>query len=441
MPATIIMGGQWGDEGKGKLTDALAAKAHLVLRANGGSNAGHTIETPAGVFKMHLVPSGILYPDCTCVVGAGVVVDPLALVREMDELRSRGVSLRNLSISDRAHVVLPFHPLLDGLEEDQREDELIGTTRTGNGPAYADKVARRGIRITDLVDEDGLERKIARAVDEKNQIIGAVYGQPLLEPTEVYKHLAEAGRRLREHVVPAEVVVQDALSEGKDVLVECAQGAMLDVDYGTYPYVTSSSPTAAGACQGAGIAPTQVKRVIAIFKAYSTRVGSGPLPTELHDDIGQLIRDRGREYGTTTGRPRRTGWFDAVAARHVARMNGVTEIALTLLDVLDAFESINICTGYRLGDRVIRHMPARSDLVRAIEPVYTSVSGWQEETTGARIANELPAGARRYVAMLEQLVGAPITMAGVGPAREQLVPLDAGASFVPGDPEVFSPVA
>lgn len=441
MPATIIMGGQWGDEGKGKLTDALAAKAHLVVRANGGSNAGHTIDTPAGVFKMHLVPSGILYPDCTCVIGAGVVIDPLALVHEMDELLQRGVSLKHLVISDRAHVVLPYHPLLDGLEEDQREDELLGTTRTGNGPAYADKVARRGIRVADLTDESTLERMVTRAVDEKNQIIGAVYGHGLIDAHEVYQQLAAAGRRLREHVVPAEVIVQDALADGKDVLVECAQGAMLDVDYGTYPYVTSSSPTAAGACQGAGIAPTQVKRVVAIFKSYSTRVGSGPLPTELLDETGQLIRDRGREYGTTTGRPRRTGWFDAVAARHVARMNGVTEVALTLLDVLDAFDSINICTGYRFGDRIIRHLPARADALNAVEPVYTSVSGWQEDITGARAAGELPAGARRYVDMIEQLIGAPVTMAGVGPAREQLVSLDPGAALVVGEPAAVSPVA
>lgn len=430
MPATIIMGGQWGDEGKGKLTDALAGKAHLVVRANGGSNAGHTVSTADGVFKMHLVPSGVLNPDCVCVIGAGVVVDPLALLREIDGLRSRGVSVDNLRLSDRAHVVLPYHPEIDRLEEAARGGDGIGTTLRGNGPAYADKVGRHGIRVADLIDEATLLRKLTREVQLKNDVLTKVHGQEPLNVTEIYRELVEAGARLREHVVPAEMLVQNALDQGREVLVECAQGAMLDVDYGTYPYVTSSSPTAAGACQGAGVAPTQVSRVIAVYKAYSTRVGSGPFPTELLDEAGNTIRERGREYGTTTGRPRRTGWFDAVAARYVARLNGVTEIALTLVDVLDVFEEINVCTQYRLNEVNIDYLPAREDLLAQVQPVLTAIPGWKQDTTGSRSAADLPEGARAYIAFLEREIGARVTMVGVGPDREQLVPLTDDAAIL-----------
>ncbi|HET7094876.1 MAG TPA: adenylosuccinate synthetase, partial [Thermomicrobiales bacterium] len=278
MPATIVMGGQWGDEGKGKLTDALAARAGMVVRANGGANAGHTVETEQGVFKLHLVPSGILNPDCVCVVGAGVVIDPQALLREMDELRRRGIDLANLRISDRAHLVLPYHPILDRLEEAQRADDEIGTTLRGIGPSYADKAARHGIRVADLLDEGTLGRKLGREIGRKNQVLCRIFGAPEIDPTIVAREFIEFGERLRPYVAPSEVIVQDALTAGREVVVECAQGAMLDIDYGTYPYVTSSSPTAAGACQGAGIAPTQVSRVIGVFKAYSTRVGGGPMP-------------------------------------------------------------------------------------------------------------------------------------------------------------------
>lgn len=450
MPATIVMGGQWGDEGKGKLTDALAAGADVVVRANGGSNAGHTIETKRGVFKLHLIPSGILNPDCLCVVGAGVVVDPGALLAEMDDLRTRGVDLSNLRVSDRAHVVMPYHPMLDQLEEERRADDEIGTTLRGNGPAYADKAARRGIRIGDLLDPSSLAAKLNREVGDKNRVLTGVYGRTGLDPTAVHQDLVALGERLAGHVVPSEKVVQDMLAAGGEVVVECAQGAMLDIDYGTYPYVTSSSPTAAGACQGAGVAPTQVRRVIGVYKAYSTRVGAGPLPTELLDATGQAIRERGREYGTTTGRLRRIGWFDGVAARSVARLNGVTEVALTLLDVLDAFDEISVCTGYRLsrsrgaeagpdlaraaagdaGQRIepkaIDHPPSTLEAWESVTPVYERMPGWRHPTTGARSPGDLPEQARRYVRFLEETLGAPVTMVGVGPSREQLVPLGAG---------------
>lgn len=429
MPATIVMGGQWGDEGKGKLTDALAGKAGMVVRANGGANAGHTVETDQGVFKLHLVPSGVLNPACDCVIGSGVVINLGSLIKEMDDLEARGISLARLRIAERAHVVLPFHPLLDRLEEESRAEDQIGTTKTGNGPAYADKVARRGIRVVDLLDEDVLRYKVERAVLEKNAILTEVYGAEPLDGAVLLQTLIDAGRRLKPYVVPAEVVVQDALAAGRDVVVECAQGALLDVDYGSYPFVTSSSPTAAGACQGAGVAPTQVQRVLGVYKAYSTRVGSGPLPTELLDDTGQLIRERGREYGTTTGRPRRTGWFDAVAARYVSRLNGVTEVALTLLDVLDAFEEIKVCVAYQIGDEVIDWMPSRDDLMAQVVPVYQTLPGWLQVTTGARSAHELPERAREYVGFLEDRLGAPISLVGVGPSREQLVPMRTGSGW------------
>jgi adenylosuccinate synthase len=430
MPATIIMGGQWGDEGKGKLTDALATKAHVVVRANGGSNAGHTVTTAEGVFKLHLVPSGVLNPDCACIIGAGVVVDPVALLREIDGLRARGVSVDNLRLADRAHVVLPYHPAIDRLEETARATDEIGTTLRGNGPAYSDKVGRHGIRVADLIDEATLLRKLTREVQLKNDILTKVHGQEPLNATDIYRDLVEAGSRLREHVVPAEMLVQNALADDKEVLIECAQGAMLDVDYGTYPYVTSSSPTAAGACQGAGVAPTQVKRVVAVYKAYSTRVGSGPFPTELTNDAGNTIRERGREYGTTTGRPRRTGWFDAVAARYIARLNGVTEIQLSLLDVLDVFDEIQVCTQYRLNEVNVDYLPAREDLLQIVQPELTSVPGWQSDISSIRSAAELPEGARGYISFLEQQIGARITMVGVGPDREQLVPLTDDAAIL-----------
>jgi adenylosuccinate synthase len=372
----------------------------------------------------------VLNPDCTCVIGAGVVVDPISLLREIDGLRARGITVDNLRLADRAHVVLPYHPVLDRLEESARATDGIGTTLRGNGPAYADKVGRHGIRVADLIDEATLLRKLTREVQLKNDILTKVYGQEPLNATDIYRELVEAGARLREHVVPAEMLVQNALHDDREVLIECAQGAMLDVDYGTYPYVTSSSPTAAGACQGAGVAPTQVKRVIAVYKAYSTRVGGGPFPTELMNEAGSTIRERGREYGTSTGRPRRTGWFDAVAARYVARLNGVTEIALTLVDVLDVFEEINVCTQYRLNEVSVDYLPAREDLLHQVSPELTAVPGWLSDTTGARTGDDLPEGARAYISFLEGEIGARVTMVGVGPDREQLVPLTDDAAIL-----------
>ena len=430
MPASIIMGGQWGDEGKGKLTDALAGRARMVVRANGGSNAGHTVQTSQGTFKLHLVPSGILNSDCVCVIGAGVVIDPGALIDEIVKLESQGVSTDRLVISDRAHVVLPYHLELDRRQETSREDSKIGTTLRGIGPAYADKAARHGIRVGDLTDPTSLRERLSDEIAHKNHLLASVYGAEPLDPSELIAKFRNFGERLAPYVKPAETLVQDALDAGHQVVIECAQGALLDIDYGTYPYVTSSSPTAAGACQGAGIAPTQVERVIAVFKAYSTRVGGGPFPTELHDEIGNLIRERGREYGTTTGRPRRTGWFDGVAARHVVRLNGVTEIALTLVDVLDTFDTIRICTEYTLDGERIRYVPAQVGVMARVEPVYEEHAGWLSNSTAARVAADLPTGLRDYVGAIERAAGAPVTMLGVGPYREQLVPMSERAAMV-----------
>ena len=421
MPATIIMGGQWGDEGKGKLTDAMAAGADLVVRANGGSNAGHTVVTPQGTFKLHLIPSGILHDRVVSVIGAGVVIEPSALVGEMRGLRERQIDLSLLRISERAHLVMPWHPQLDSLEEDRRGEQQIGTTRRGIGPAYADKVSRTGLRIADLMDERILRHRLRTELDRKNVLLDRLYGVGTLDYDTVAEELLELAEVIRPHVVASEVIVQDALAARQNVLIECAQATMLDIDYGSYPYVTSSSPTAAGACQGAGVGPTQVDRILAVFKAYSTRVGSGPLPTELYDETGELIRRRGKEYGTTTGRPRRVGWFDGTSARYAARLNGVTEVALTLVDVLDTLPEIRISDGYRLNGEAITYPPAQDGLFAMVEPTWQTVPGWERDITAAQSIDDLPPNALAYLDLIEERIGAPITRIGVGPGRDQLV--------------------
>ncbi|CAN5799657.1 adenylosuccinate synthase [soil metagenome] len=421
MPATVIMGGQWGDEGKGKLTDALAANAAMVVRANGGSNAGHTVQTRHGTFKLRLVPSGILNPRVRCVIGAGVVIELATLVGELRALQERGVDTSGMLISDRAHLVLPFHKRLDELEELRREQDEIGTTLNGNGPAYADKASRHGLRVCDLLHPGVLRRKLAIEVDAKNHHLSKVFGAEPIGFEALYSDLLQLAEFVRPMVVPTEVVVQVAIEAGERVIVECAQGAMLDIDYGTYPFVTSSSPTAAGACQGAGVAPSQVDEVIGVYKAYSTRVGGGPMPAELLDDTGELIRQRGREWGVNTGRPRRTGWFDAVAARQTSRLSGVTEIAMTLVDVLDVFESIGLCTGYRVGDEVVNHVPALLDDLDGTTPELHFVPGWTRDTTEIRAFSELPTQLIQYLSEIETRLGAPVRYVGVGPDREQLI--------------------
>ncbi|CAN5514406.1 adenylosuccinate synthase [soil metagenome] len=420
MAVTIVLGGQWGDEGKGKVIDALAVDANMVVRANGGANAGHTVVTDQGTFKFHLIPSGILHPGCSCLIGAGVVVDPETLFRELDQLHERGIDSSSLRVSNRCHLIMPYHPVLDKLEELRRGDDRIGTTQSGMGPCYADKAARRGIRVADIKDPEYLRRRLEPILREKNEILQAIYGHEHYDLTEMAEQYASYGERLAPYVADTEALVQDAILGDQNVLLEGAQAVMLDIDYGSYPFVTSSSPTAAGVCQGAGVGPTQVNRIVAVYKAYTTRVGAGAFPTELHDATGEHLRERGAEFGTTTGRPRRTGWFDAVLARYSARLNGVSEIALTKFDILDQLETISICTGYRLDGEMVATPPARIEDYDRVEPVYENLPGWMEDTSSTLSMDDLPVNARHYVERIEELVGAQVRFIGVGPHRRQM---------------------
>ena len=426
MPARLVMGGQWGDEGKGKIVDALAEHAAVVVRATGGNNAGHTVRNPLGEFKMHLIPSGVFHPEALSIIGNGVVLNPQGLLDEMAMLRKAGIDLSGLRISDRAHLVMPWHPLFDGLEERSRGAGAIGTTGRGIGPAYADRASRTGVRVADLQDKRLLSEKVAALVESKNRILG-LYGVAPLESARVVEQYYAFAEEIEPYIAPTEILIQDALAAGQEVLIEGAQAALLDLDFGTYPYVTSSFPTAAGSCAGAGIAPTQVRETLGVFKAYSTRVGGGPFPTELTDATVDHIRERGQEYGTTTGRPRRCGWFDAVAGRYGARLNDISRVALTRFDILDDLERVSICTGYRVDGETLPYPPAREDLWQRIEPVYETLPGWQTDTSEVRALGNLPANARRYVARIEELLGVTIGLIGVGPAREQLIHTDASA--------------
>jgi adenylosuccinate synthase len=420
LAVVIVLGGQWGDEGKGKIVDALAAEADIVVRATGGSNAGHTVENELGKFALHLVPAGI-FSGCLSIIGNGMVIEPAPLFAEMDDLSARGIDLSRLRVSDRAHVVLPFHPLIDKAEELASGEAAIGTTGRGIGPAYADKVARRGFRVCDLADEEALAIRLRAYVTDKNALLSHVYGLEPLDFEPLFLACVQAGARLRPYVAETQHLVQDALAAGQTVLVEGAQGALLDIEFGTYPYVTSSSPSTAGMCAGAGVAPTQVERVIGVYKAYTSRVGNGPFPTEQANETGDLIRERAGEYGTTTGRPRRIGWFDAAACQTVSRLNGVSEAAVTRLDVLDVLPSIQVCTSYRLHEVVLDRLPSRADLTAQLEPIYEELPGWLTDISAIRRYEDLPAAARAYIERLESLLGVPVTMIGVGPGREQLI--------------------
>lgn len=421
MPAIAIIGGQWGDEGKGKVIDFLAQKASIVARFSGGNNAGHTVVNELGKFRMHLIPSGIFHPQVTCIIGNGVVVDPEVLLSELTTLEERGVKTERLFISHRVHLIMPYHRLLDGLEEEARGGKAIGTTRKGVGPAYTDKVARMGIRAGDLLDKEFFLERLRSILECKNRILTKVYGVQPLPLQEIYQKYSEYGERLAPFIREVDQIVYEALKRDELILLEGAQGTLLDVDFGTYPYVTSSSPFVGGACTGMGLSPLAIKGVIGVFKAYTTRVGRGPMPTELWDAEGEEIRERGREYGTTTGRPRRCGWFDGVMARFSARLNGFTSIALTKFDILDTFPSIKICTAYKLDGTILEYPPANPALLERCEPVYEELPGWQKPTGKARRFEELPSEAQRYVHRLEELLGCPIGLISVGPGREQTI--------------------
>lgn len=424
MPAYAVIGGQWGDEGKGKVVDFLAEDSHYVVRYSGGNNAGHTVINEKGSFALHLVPSGIFWPHVTCVIGNGVVVDPSVLLAEIEALEERAVDTSRLVLSDRAHVIMPYHVTLDVLEEQSRGASAIGTTGKGIGPAYMDKVGRVGIRVGELLDaanEDTFLPRLEHAVKQKNALITKVYGGEPIDMGLLMGQCVEWGEQLKPYIQPTEQLLQSALSRGDNVLIEGAQGALLDIDHGTYPYVTSSSPSIGGAYTGLGIPPRSIAGCAGVFKAYSTRVGGGPLVTELTDEVGASIREKAWEFGATTGRPRRVGWFDAVAARYSADLNGFTSLVLTRLDILDGMESVKICTGYRLNGGSLDCFPGNSSTVERCEPIYEEFEGWTEPTASVTQMENLPGKALRYVRRLEELIGVPIDLISTGPRREETV--------------------
>jgi adenylosuccinate synthase len=422
MPAIVLIGAQWGDEGKGKATDLLGDRVQWVVRYQGGNNAGHTVVLPDGQdFALHLIPSGILTPRVTNVIGNGVVVDPGVLLEELAGLEARDVDTSNLLISADAHLIMPYHVAIDKVTERYLGKAKIGTTGRGIGPCYQDKIARVGVRVQDLLDEKILRQKVEAALDYKNQVLVKVYNRRALDPDEVADTVLEQGSRFASRIADTRLLLNKALEDGETVLLEGSQGTLLDVDHGTYPFVTSSNPTSGGACAGAGIGPTRIDVVIGILKAYTTRVGSGPFPTELHDEMGERLRKSGGEFGVTTGRSRRTGWFDAVIARYAARVNGITDYFLTKLDVLSGLETVPICVGYEVDGRRVDEMPMTQTEVHHAVPVYEEMPGWWEDISMARDFDELPANARAYVERLEELSGARVSAIGVGPGRDQTI--------------------
>lgn len=423
MPTVAVVGMQWGDEGKGKITDLLAGEAEMVVRYQGGNNAGHTVVVRGEEFKLHLIPSGILYSDVLCVLGNGVVINPKVLLGEMDGLAGRGIDPSRIRISDRAQVIMPYHPLLDRLEEESRTAWRLGTTGRGIGPAYVDKYFRYdAIRMVDLLDEKVFGERLSEALKHKNYLLRKLFDHPGLDFGEIFEEYRGYAGRLRPLVTDTSLLVHQAIKEGKRVLFEGAQGTLLDVDHGTFPFVSSSNPVAGGVSPGVGIGPTLIDEVVGIIKAYTTRVGEGPFPTELSGDQASLLRDgRGREYGVTTGRPRRCGWFDAVIARYAARVNGVTSLVVTKLDVLDRFDAVKICTGYRYHGEVLSEFPASLNVLAECEPVYEELPGWRRDITGIRRYEELPGEAKAYLARLAELTGAPIAIVSVGWDRAETI--------------------
>ena len=421
MPAYAVIGGQWGDEGKGKIVDYLAEKARCVVRYAGGNNAGHTVVNQQGEFSLHLVPSGIFWPQTTCIIGNGVVVDPDVLLGELDGLESRGVDASRLYVSERAHLIMPYHILLDGLEERSRGSGALGTTGRGIGPAYMDKTARVGIRAGELLDPSSLLPRLKQAVEFKNAIITRVYGESPISLEEVYDKCILWGQRLAGHLHPTELIVQETLGKGQKVLLEGAQGTLLDLDHGTYPYVTSSSSSIGGACTGLGLSPRDITGITGVFKAYSTRVGAGPMTSEMDDDTGDALREKAWEYGATTGRARRIGWFDVVAGRYSALVNGFTSLVLTRLDVLDGFPNIKVCVGYTVDGEMIDHFPANVALLERCQPVYEELPGWDQPTANTTHISQLPDQAVAYVRRIEQLLGLPFHLISTGPRRWETI--------------------
>jgi len=424
---TVILGTQWGDEGKGKLTDRLAAESDIVARFNGGDNAGHTVTVAGEIFKLHLVPSGILYPHVTCVMGGGMAVNPGKLLKEMDALAEQGVDVSafRLKLSGRAHLILPYHIALDGAAERALGEKKIGTTMRGIGPTYSDKSARRGIRAQAMADPEAFADRLRAETEAKNEILAQFYGQDPLDADAAAAEHFEFARRLAPYLENTSVYLHEALAEGKRLLCEGAQATLLDIDHGTYPYVTSSSPTIGGVFTGLGIGPRRVERIIGVVKAFQTRVGGGPMPTELPGESGDRLRGTGAnpwdEYGTTTGRPRRCGWLDGVMLRYSARINDLTDVCITKLDILTGLEELKICVDYDYTGRRLEHLPSEAEILAECQPIYETLPGWQEDITGARRFEDLPPAAQTYVRRVEELAGAPATYISVGPGRDQTV--------------------
>ncbi len=422
MAVSVVVGAQWGDEGKGKIVDLLSEQADIIVRYQGGANAGHTIQLGGKQYVLHLVPSGILHPDCTCVIGNGVVVDPEALAAEIQFLTDEGIETSGrLMISDRAHLIFPYHKLLDQLHEEQNTVGRIGTTGRGIGPAYVDKFNRQGIRLVDILHPERFEEKIRLNVREKNQIISNIYHHEPLDEEKVVQTYREYAEFMKPFLADTGVFLHRAIREGKRILLEGAQGTLLDIDHGTYPFVTSSNPVSGGACSGAGIAPNRIDQVVGVLKAYTTRVGEGPFPTELQGDEGKYFREKGKEYGATTGRPRRCGWFDAVIARYAVQVNGITQLAITKLDVLDQLDEIRICRAYEYQGKQLEYFPADLEILWKCTPVYESVPGWKKSLQGVQTYDELPENARLYLEKIEQITGVPIQIVSVGANRKETI--------------------
>lgn len=422
MPANIVVGTQWGDEGKGKIIDIIASRADVVVRSQGGNNAGHTVVNDGQTYKLHLIPSGILYKNTLCLIGAGVVLDPKDLLSEIDNLSPRGVSFDNLKIDPRAHVVMPWHITLDGLSEKFRGNSDIGTTKRGIGPCYMDKYERCGIRVYDLVHPEVFAEKVRMTGKLKNKIITEVYGGEPHDIEAIIKEYTEYGKRLAKYVDDVSVIVYEAAKANKTIMFEGAQATLLDIDFGTYPYVTSSHPLSAGVCVGTGVGPMIISNIIGVAKAYTTRVGKGPFPTELDDETGETIRNKGGEFGTTTGRPRRTGWFDAVIVRHSVRVNGLSSLAINKLDTLGGIGDLKVCVAYKKPNgTVIENFPAALEELADCVPVYETLKGFDDDISSCRSFDELPEACKKYIERLEELCDCHISMVGVGPDREQII--------------------
>jgi len=422
--ATVaVVGAQWGDEGKGKIVDYAAERADLVVRYQGGNNAGHTVVVGEREYKLHLIPSGVFYPGKICVIGNGVVLDPAVLAHELDYVAEQGVTRPQLRISPAAHVIMPYHIRLDEVDEDRKGKNRIGTTRRGIGPCYMDKFARVGIRVDDLLDRERFLELLDRNLAEKNPLLEKVYGVGGFTAQEIAEPYLAYAERIRPFVADTVAIINDAIDAGKNVLFEGAQGTLLDIDFGTYPYVTSSHPIAGGACVGAGVGPARIGTVIGVVKAYTSRVGDGPFPTEQLNDTGDWIRERGHEYGTTTGRPRRVGWLDTVIVRYAARLSGLTGLAVTRLDTLGGLETVKICTGYRLGDRVTRDFPQSIKTLAQCEPVYEEMPGWQEDLSRLTRYDDLPTTAKAYLQRVRELTGVDLALVSIGRNRTQTVEL------------------